>query len=125
MGGEAAVQVAVRLRPFNGRERNMDAKRCVDMEGSSTLVYEEDGKLLYSCPRQIKAYPTPKSITLTVDEAELEPRRFEFDYSMWYVSQEKYQISPTHPVRPITKSTTEPFPQRISPIRKLLFIQLF
>ena len=43
MGGEAAVQVAVRVRPFNGREKRMNAKRCIDMEGSQTHVYEDDG----------------------------------------------------------------------------------
>ena len=43
MGGEAAVQVAVRVRLFNGREKRMDAKRCIDMEGPQTHVYEDDG----------------------------------------------------------------------------------
>ena len=28
-----AVKVAVRVRPFNGRELNMDAKLCIRMEG--------------------------------------------------------------------------------------------
>jgi hypothetical protein len=46
MGGEAAVQVAVRIRPFNGRETAMNAKRCIDMEGPNTMIYEEDGTLV-------------------------------------------------------------------------------
>ena len=45
MGGEAAVQVAVRIRPFNGREIAMNAKRCIEMEGSNTMIFEEDGTL--------------------------------------------------------------------------------
>jgi hypothetical protein len=38
MGADAAVQVAVRIRPFNGREVAMNAKRCIDMEGSNTMI---------------------------------------------------------------------------------------
>ena len=40
---EAAVQVAVRVRPFNGREKAMNAKRCIDMDSNTTWVHEEDG----------------------------------------------------------------------------------
>ncbi len=57
-GEEAAVKVAVRVRPFNGREKAMNAGRAIDMDYKDTLVYEED-----------------------VDETELEPRKFAFDYS--------------------------------------------
>lgn len=38
--GEAAVQVAVRVRPFNGREKAMNAQRAIDMEDNVTLIYE-------------------------------------------------------------------------------------
>ena len=57
---EAAVQVAVRVRPFNGREKKMNAKRCIDMDGNTTYIYEED-----------------------VEEAEEDPREFAFDFSLW------------------------------------------
>lgn len=61
MGGEeAAVQVAVRVRPFNGREKAMGAKRCIDMEDKNTYVYEENA-----------------------EDTDSEPRTFAFDYSLW------------------------------------------
>ena len=40
---ETAVQVAVRVRPFNGREKAMNAMRCIDMDSNTTWVHEEDG----------------------------------------------------------------------------------
>ena len=60
MSGEAAVQVAVRVRPYNGREKAMGAKRCIEMEDQSTFVYEED-----------------------IEDTDLEPRTFNFDFSLW------------------------------------------
>ena len=50
-----SVKVAVRVRPFNNRERQLNCKLCVDMQGTSTIVEDEEGK----------------------------PRTFTFDYSFW------------------------------------------
>lgn len=36
--GEAAVRVAVRVRPFNGREKAMNAGLSIEMEGKKTTV---------------------------------------------------------------------------------------
>lgn len=58
--GDAAVQVAVRVRPFNSRESKMGAERAIDMEDKSTFVYEENA-----------------------DDTDTEPRIFAFDYSLW------------------------------------------
>jgi len=60
----SSVKVAVRVRPFNGRERDAGAKLVVEMNGKTTkLVDPETGK----------------------------DRKFTFDYSYWsfsgYVSQ--------------------------------------
>ncbi|XP_063682440.1 kinesin-like protein KIF28P isoform X2 [Bolinopsis microptera] len=38
-----AVKVAVRVRPFNGREINMNAKVCMRMEGATTYISDLDG----------------------------------------------------------------------------------
>ena len=32
-----AVKVAVRVRPFNGREKNMNAKLCIKMDGECAI----------------------------------------------------------------------------------------
>lgn len=50
-----SVKVAVRVRPFNPREKQLNSKLCVDMQGNSTIVEDDDGK----------------------------PRTFTFDYSFW------------------------------------------
>mmetsp|Transcript_41479 Transcript_41479/g.81338 ORF Transcript_41479/g.81338 Transcript_41479/m.81338 type:complete len:936 (+) Transcript_41479:90-2897(+) len=60
MPEDAAVQVAVRVRPFNGREKAMNAKRCIDMEDKNTYVYEEDA-----------------------EDTDSDPRTFAFDFSLW------------------------------------------
>lgn len=50
-----SVKVAVRVRPFNPRERALNSKLCVDMQDKTTIIEDEDGK----------------------------PRTFTFDYSFW------------------------------------------
>lgn len=59
---EAAVQVAVRVRPFNGREKSMNSKRCIDMDSNTTWVHEEDA-----------------------EEADIDKckQKFNFDFSLW------------------------------------------
>ena len=37
VGGEGGVRVAVRVRPFNGRERQMESRLVVDMAGDSQV----------------------------------------------------------------------------------------
>ena len=59
---EAAVQVAVRMRPFNGREQKMNAKRCIDMEGANTLIYEEDGAYVAPADRKACGFFPPLSL---------------------------------------------------------------
>lgn len=54
---ECSVQVGIRIRPFNEREKALGAKLCVDMDG-------------------------PKTILLPVEASE-EPRTFSFDASFW------------------------------------------
>ena len=36
-GGEGGVRVAVRVRPFNGRERQMESRLVVDMAGETQV----------------------------------------------------------------------------------------
>ena len=38
-----SVKVAVRVRPFNERERNMDATCCIKMNGPQTVILDEHG----------------------------------------------------------------------------------
>ncbi len=56
MSAGASVKVAVRLRPFNQRERDMNAVRCIEMEDACTTIIHPDTK---------------------------EPKPFTFDYSYW------------------------------------------
>jgi len=37
-----AVKVAVRIRPFNGREKDRNSKCCLSMEGAQTLIIDPD-----------------------------------------------------------------------------------
>lgn len=38
-----SIKVAVRVRPFNERERKLRTELCVDMEGNTTKLIDEDG----------------------------------------------------------------------------------
>eukprot|EP00916_Digyalum_oweni_P022861 GHVL01037854.1.p1 GENE.GHVL01037854.1~~GHVL01037854.1.p1 ORF type:complete len:935 (+),score=194.69 GHVL01037854.1:93-2897(+) len=40
----SSVKVAVRCRPFNEREKNMNATCCIKMEGNSTTIFSEEDK---------------------------------------------------------------------------------
>lgn len=61
---ESSVKVAVRVRPFNDREKKLGAACCIKMNGSKTSIYDDTG----------------------------EPREFTFDYSFWshngYIEEE-------------------------------------
>lgn len=50
-----SVVVAVRVRPFNQREKKLNSKLCIKMKGSQTLLLDENDKA----------------------------RSFAFDYSFW------------------------------------------
>jgi hypothetical protein len=50
-----SVIVAVRVRPFNQREKDLESKLCVKMKGKQTILLDEFGN----------------------------PRNFAFDYSFW------------------------------------------
>jgi hypothetical protein len=52
----SSVKVAVRIRPFNGRERDMNAVLCIAMNGPSTTITNPETK---------------------------EPKTFAFDFSYW------------------------------------------
>ena len=52
----SSVRVAVRLRPFNSREKEMNSTLCVSMDGASTTITNPDTK---------------------------EPKTFAFDFSYW------------------------------------------
>lgn len=65
-----SVKVAVRVRPFNTREKQLNSKLCVDMQDNTTIVDDEDGK----------------------------PRTFTFDYSFW--SHDEFIEEPNGYLRP-------------------------
>eukprot|EP00039_Didymoeca_costata_P024122 m.9333 g.9333 ORF g.9333 m.9333 type:complete len:1041 (-) comp4048_c0_seq2:54-3176(-) len=56
--GEDNVKVAVRVRPFNAREKSRNAKLIIDMNNNTTLISDPDAP-------------------------EKEPRKFTFDHSYW------------------------------------------
>jgi len=53
-----AVKVAVRVRPFNSREKERESKCCIQMIGNQTMIYN---------PSQPDA----------------EPKKYTFDFSYW------------------------------------------
>lgn len=57
-----SVKVAVRVRPFNAREIELNSELCVEMEGNTTILKEANGKT----------------------------RPFSFDYSFW--SHDEFEI---------------------------------
>jgi kinesin family protein 13 len=62
-----SVKVGVRVRPFNGREIELNCRLCVDMVGNTTRL-------------------------LDLDDAKRN-RDFSFDYSFW--SHDEFTTSPT------------------------------
>ena len=50
-----SVKVAVRVRPYNQRELDLNCTKCIDMNGNTTTIIDENGA----------------------------PRDFTFDYSFW------------------------------------------
>jgi hypothetical protein len=57
-----SVKVAVRVRPFNPREIELNSELCVEMEGNTTILLEPNGKA----------------------------RPFSFDYSFW--SHDEFEL---------------------------------
>mmetsp|Transcript_33352 Transcript_33352/g.74298 ORF Transcript_33352/g.74298 Transcript_33352/m.74298 type:complete len:1101 (+) Transcript_33352:77-3379(+) len=70
MAEECSVQVGVRIRPFNPREKNLGAELCVEMQGPMTII-------------------TPPPEADSKDDVgvgkprEREPKKFTFDASFW------------------------------------------
>eukprot|EP00049_Salpingoeca_infusionum_P003564 m.67919 g.67919 ORF g.67919 m.67919 type:complete len:228 (-) comp12180_c0_seq3:3141-3824(-) len=73
MGGEN-VQVAVRVRPFNDREKQRKAVLCIKMEGKQTTIFRQH-------------------------EGKKEERKFTFDYSYW--SHDGYKETPEQLLVPV------------------------
>ncbi|KAL8275154.1 hypothetical protein Esti_000904 [Eimeria stiedai] len=71
----SSVKVAVRVRPFNDREKNMNAQLCISMEGKSTTI---------------DSFEDPKSVKKT----------FSFDYSYW--SHDGFENDETGYSRPLS-----------------------
>lgn len=69
----SSVKVAVRVRPFNDREKNMNAILCISMEGKSTTIENKD-------------------------DAKNPNRTFAFDYSYW--SHDGFEVDETGYCRP-------------------------
>ncbi len=66
----SSVRVAVRIRPFNQRERDMNAVCCLKMEGQSTIIYNPETK---------------------------EPKTFAFDFSYWSHDGFREEEDPNYP----------------------------
>jgi hypothetical protein len=60
---DASIKIAVRVRPFNAREKEANVSLCVKMQGATTT--------LLAPPLEGK------------QEVKKEPRDFTFDYSYW------------------------------------------
>lgn len=65
-----SVKVAVRVRPFNEREKNLNPKLCVSMDGPMTTIFDPKG-----------GDPSNKT----------GERKFTFDYSFW--SHDNYVVN--------------------------------
>lgn len=68
------MRVAVRIRPFNSREKEMNAVVCLSMEGQITKIVNPETK---------------------------EPKPFTFDFSYW--SHDQFEEGPDGALIPLTK----------------------
>ncbi|XP_052232106.1 kinesin-like protein KIF28 isoform X2 [Dreissena polymorpha] len=73
-----AVKVAVRVRPFNQREIDRQAKCVIKMDGQMTMIYNPDA------PNE-------------------DPKKFSFDYSYW--SHDGFRMTPDGSAEPVRGST--------------------
>ncbi len=77
MATAEAVKVAVRVRPFNDRERERKAKLIMKMDGNTTYISDPN-------------------------EPDAEPRKFTFDYSYW--SHDGFDTGPDGVLTPTSGS---------------------
>lgn len=83
----SSIKVAVRVRPFNGRERDLDCKCCVSMSGATTTLHKPQEN--DDCSNE------NRDLSNTVDQEQ--KKSFTFDHSYWshckddpnYASQEQ------------------------------------
>ena len=74
----SSVKVAVRVRPFNSREREVFESKCIiSMSGNTTsIVCKHNAKFLYS------------SIAIFVAIGTSQSHSFNYDYSYWSVDSQ-------------------------------------
>lgn len=93
----SSIKVAVRVRPFNGRERNLQCNCCVSMSGNSTTLHKINTTTSLhdnACKENKEA---SKDSSLALSDNKDDTRSFTFDHSYWshvkedhnYTSQEK------------------------------------
>eukprot|EP00729_Bicosta_minor_P007853 gene7853-18974_t len=70
-----AVKVAVRVRPFNGREKDRGAKLIIAMNGKFIF------KFTFFVPLLVEIRNT--TTIANPEDPEAKPRPFSFDYSYW------------------------------------------
>jgi hypothetical protein len=66
MAEDCSVQVGIRIRPFNEREKKLGATVCVDVDGPATIIQPPEG-----------------AETVEGKKTILEPKKFTFDASFW------------------------------------------
>lgn len=91
----SSIKVAVRVRPFNGRERDNECSCCVSMSGKSTTLH----KLACSADNTNKENKEANNntkelaVTTTHDNKEYDSKSFTFDHSYWSHRKEDYNFA--------------------------------
>lgn len=86
----SSIKVAVRVRPFNGREKEAECSCCVSMSGQSTTLHKP------TTDNQENVIPSHNSSQQQHESNKEEKKSFTFDHSYWshradnnYATQEK------------------------------------
>ena len=90
-GGEGGVRVAVRVRPFNGRERQMESRLVVEMAGETQVKKELTSPRFVSLRFYVALFlkvsllpavaDAPGASSLAGDKHK--PHNFAFDHAYW------------------------------------------
>jgi hypothetical protein len=80
------VRVAVRVRPFNDREKDLNAICCVEMDGPCTVIRDLESRKDATSLSALMGTAGVGNASTNIE------KRFTFDYSFW--SHDGFVISP-------------------------------
>lgn len=90
----SSIKVAVRVRPFNGREKDNSCHCCVSMSGKSTTLHKLTSNT-DNCNKETQNNNKDPIATTIHDTKEVDskPKSFTFDHSYWSHRKEDYNYA--------------------------------